>query len=112
MSYTVLSNDGDVIGRNLTLARAADEILSSDSREWEIRQQDDGGYRLWSRQQVANVRWGKTVVMSYAETVEEAKAEIFTAVVNSDWPGHYTAITDHAYDAMLAELAEQEACDE
>ncbi|MGC8534907.1 MAG: hypothetical protein ACP5QR_05165 [Rhizomicrobium sp.] len=192
--YTVLSNTGDVIGRHLTVAQAADEILTDDGREWRIdglpvdlrviEDEDDleetrdgwcvdqraelavgckagrfhapgcgtgymtvwsndraavatngdsvwgiwdsernlftpdndpygsfnpeKGYVLIVRQQVANRPWSRTVVMSYAENLEQAEAKIMREVIRADWPRHPYAITDVSYDEMMAELAAEE----
>lgn len=109
--YTVAKSDGDLIGRHMTLAEAADAILSDDSREYEIRH-DGVEFTLWSRQQVANRGWRKTVVYSFADDRALAEAEIFRKVIEARWDGHPEAITDESYDQMQADLAEQDEQDE
>ena len=105
-TYTVTTHDGDYPRRGLTLAQAADEILSSDGREWEIRLNAYGGYRLWGRQQVANIGWEKLWQRSYAPDRATAEAEIFGEVIYAEWRGHDVAQLDRVYDAMLAEVAD------
>lgn len=105
-TYTVIDYNGDVIARGLSLAEAANEILSTDSREWEIRPINRvglHGWRLWTRQQVAHLPWTPTVVFSLADNQSEAEAEIFAEVVRADWPRHYSAMTDESYNQSLAE---------
>lgn len=67
------------------------------------------GYRLWSRQEVANIKWHSTLVFSLAATQAEAEAEIFDEVIAADWGSYPTVVTDAEYDAMLAEIARREA---
>jgi len=91
-TYTVTSSEGEYPRRNLTVAQAADEILSSDSREWEIRS-DDGVWEIWSRQQVANRGWSKTVIYSVEDALEDAATEMFEKVIahSWEWRGYDTA---------------------
>jgi|GEM_PF-4657625 len=99
LTFTVIAPTGAVIGTNLSAAIAAEEILTYDGREYEIRQEHDGdGYRLWSRDQ--GRPWQKTVVFSLADQRSAAEAEIFHAVLVADWPGHPDAMTDDAYNAI------------
>ena len=100
--FTVVDTDGEPIARNLTAAEAAHIILTDDGREYEIRE-DDGGYELWSRQQVANRPWEATVIFTVADTLEEAEAEIFAAVTSAHWPRHPEAMTDEQFDEIAAE---------
>ena len=102
-TYTVIDTDGEAIARHLTAAEAAHIILVDDGRDYEIRPTNDGGFLLWSRQQVANRPWAKTIVYSFADTLEEAEAEIFAAVIRAHWPRHPTAMTDADFDAIAAE---------
>jgi hypothetical protein len=55
-TYTIIDGEGYVLDRGVSLNEAADAIMTSDSREWEIRQDKDGGFTAWSRQQVASRR--------------------------------------------------------
>jgi len=90
--YTVTNYDGDVVASGLTLSDAAAEVLRTDGREWEVRE-DGEGFRLWSRHQVAGRRWEKTVAFSLCEGRAEAEAEIFAEVIAAEWPRHYVATT-------------------
>jgi len=120
-TFTVIDADGEAIARNLTAADAAHVILTDDGQEYEIRpmfygneadyaetmptqservQDCGGGYELWSRQQVANRLWAKTVVFSLADTLGEAEAEIFASVIRANWSRHPQAMTDAEYDAL------------
>jgi hypothetical protein len=100
--YTVVDIDGEPIARHLTAAEAAHIILTDDGRDYEIRR-DELGCVLWTRQQVANRPWAKTVVFSLADTLAEAEAEIFDAVISADWARHPEAMTDLQFDAIAAE---------
>jgi len=102
LEFTVVDTDGEPIARHLTAAEAAHIILTDDGREYEIRE-DDGGYELWSRQQVANRPWEATVIFTVADTLEEAEAEIFAAVIRASWPRHPEAMTDAQFDEIAAE---------
>jgi hypothetical protein len=101
LKFTVVDTDGEAIARHLTAADAAHIILTDDGREYEIRE-DDGGYELWSRQQVANRPWEATVIFTVADTLEEAEAEIFAAVIRASWPRHPEAMTDEQFDEIAA----------
>ena len=102
LKFTVINTDGEPIARHLTAAEAAHIILSDDGRDYEIRR-DDRGCVLWTRQQVANRPWGKTVLFSVADTLAEAEAEIFAAVISAHWPRHPEAMTDLQFDEIAAE---------
>lgn len=102
-TYTVTDRSGECVRSGLSIADAANEILSSDSRDWDIRPDSDGGFTLWSRQQVASRSWERTAVYSNAANSGDAEREIFQAVVDADWRGHDTAMTDQAYARMIAE---------
>jgi hypothetical protein len=103
MTYTVITQEGENPRSGLTLAQAADEILSSDGRDWEIRF-DNGVWEIWSRQQVANIGWGKTTISSWADTREAAENELFLEVIENsyDWRGHDIAVTDADYFENIA----------
>jgi len=104
ITYTVISQHG-VIDTGLSLRDAAHEVLSSDSREYDVRQDSDGSYTLWSRQQVANLGWSATRFFSCAASLEEAENEIFRAVIAwGRFSGHYEAIPDSDYANMIGEL--------
>jgi hypothetical protein len=109
-TYTVTSAEGENPRTGLSLHDAADEILSSDSREWKIERDEDGMWVIWSRQQVANRGWAKTITSSWEDTQEEAEAEMFAEVIQKSWQwrGHDIAVTDEEYARSWAE-AEAEA---
>jgi folylpolyglutamate synthase/dihydropteroate synthase len=105
-TYTTIDADGYVLERGISLVEAADTIMTSDSREWEIREDENGGFTAWSRQQVANRPWAATVIHSFKADRAEAEAEICEKIVTSmRWPGHCEAMTDAEYDEMMAQVA-------
>jgi hypothetical protein len=105
-TYTIIDGEGEVLDRGVSLSEAADAIMTSDSREWEIRADTDGGFTAWNRQQVANRPWAATAIYSFAATREEAEHEICEKIVIAErWAGHCEAMTDEAYDEMLAQIA-------
>ena len=89
LTYTVTTQEGEYPRHGLSLAQAADEILSSDSREWKILL-NDGVWEIWSRQQVANQGWSATVIYSVEDDREAAETEMFKKVIAQswDWRGH------------------------
>ena len=106
ITYTVIDTNGEAISTGLTTADAAAEVLTSDSQEFDIRAAEDGnGFELWTRQQVANKGWTKTVVYSVKEDLTAAEAEIFAKVIAADWPRHPSVMTDQQYAEMQAEMA-------
>lgn len=106
-TYTILDGEGYVIDRHVSLSGAADYIMTSDSRRWDIREDDDGGFVVWSDQQVANVKWHKIgAIFSIKSDRADAEREICEQIVNSDrWSGHYEAMTDASYDDMMRQVA-------
>ena len=103
LKFTVVDIDGEPIARHLTAAEAAHIILTDDGSDYEIRPTKDGGFLLWTRQQVANKPWTKTNVFSFADTLAEAGDEIFADVISTHWPRHPEAMTDEQFDAIAAE---------
>lgn len=107
--YDILDHEGYLIAESLTVEEAADEIMTSDGREWEIREDKDGGFTAWTRQQVANRPWSATAVYSFAATRAEAEREICQKIVESErWPGHPEAIERDARLAADAQFAREE----
>ena len=105
-TYTILDFDGYVMERGVSLAEAADAIMTSDSREWQIREDKDGGYTVWTRQQVANRPWRATAIWSFEAERAAAEQEICEKIVFAErFAGHYEAMTDAAYDEMMAQVA-------
>lgn len=112
-TYTTIDrSSGEMISTGLTAERAADEILTDDGRDYELRAAEDGeGFDLWSRQQVANRGWTKTRFFSLADSEDAAWAEIAQEVVDTHdayAPGSHgpEVMTDAQYAEMLAQLAE------
>jgi hypothetical protein len=104
MTYTVLRGDGEVIARGLSASDAATEIMTYDGCEIELRRDEDGGYTLWSRQQVANRPWATTRFWSWNTDEDAAWEEIAGKVLATEWPSNYPdAMTDQQYDEMVAQ---------
>ena len=90
--------------------------MEYDGHRYDIRPAADGnGYELWTSQFSRNSTSGgrplvKSVIFSLADDEAIAEAEIFKQVIdNSDWWMGCEVMTDAAYDAMMAELATEEA---
>lgn len=104
-TFTVVDlNSGEKIGGGLTAADAAHIVLTDDSREYEIRADEDGGFSLWSRQQVANKGWTRTGIFSIKDDRTEAEAEIFDKVITADWRRYPEVMTDQQYSEMMADF--------
>lgn len=109
-TYTVIDhNSGEPLDRHLTAAEAAHIILTDDGRDYDIRPDEDSGWALWARQQVANRGWERTVVYSIDDDRERAEAEIWQKVIDARWPRHPEAMTDDQYARMLTSLSDIEA---
>ena len=103
--YDVVDHDGELVAESLTAAEAAHEILTSDGREYDIRNAEDG-YVVWSRQQVANRPWARTTITSIKSDRAEAEADIFAQVVAAErWNGHPEAVERGARIQAAAQLA-------
>lgn len=108
MLYAVVDQSGDLIARDLTTEQAAHEILTVDGQEYEMRRDPEGYWSLWTRQQVANRPWTCTLLGSWGQTEDDAKAEVFAdALRQADGGRHWMAeaIPQDEYDAMMARLA-------
>lgn len=110
IKFTVVDTDFEPIARHLSAAEAAHIILTADGRDYAIRPTGDGGFVLWTRQQVANRLWAEPLLFSggrrvcfFADTLAEAEAEIFAAVIRARWPRHPEAMTDAEFDEIAAE---------
>lgn len=112
--YTVARSDGDQREYNLTLAEAARAILQHDGGNYEIRRRpigrmsvDGEGFDLWTRQQVANIPWRKTIFYSPLTDYDAAEADIFQRVIaasgRADWRG-LVAEEQSSYRAMLERM--------
>jgi len=107
-SYTVIDrSSGEMIDTGLSAADAARIVLTADSQEYSIREDADGGFTLWSRQQVANKGWSKTVIWSIATDRAEAEADIFMKVIAADWRGAPEVVTDEQYAEMIAAVGDE-----
>lgn len=108
MKYAVFKSNGDLIDTELTAAKAAKEILTHDGQDYEIRPSADSpGFDLWSRQQVANVKWHKTSLFSLELDEKKAETAIFEKVValSGNWRGQPFAMTMESYNQMQADAA-------
>lgn len=112
-TYTILTGEGEMIDTGLSLADAAHEVLASDGRGYEVRElapNRDGspsGFALWSMDRNRLHAWEETRFSSINTDLDAAKREIFGAIVSAErFRGHCEAVTDEAYAAMLASLAE------
>lgn len=103
-TYTFIDGDNAITG--LTMIEAARELLSADSAEYEIRIDPRGGYRLWTRKQVANKPWTQTIIFSLEDSEAAAEEEIARLVIGSGaWEtGNIHVLTDDEYAELQAEL--------
>lgn len=112
--YTI-HHGGENATSGLSAADAAGEILTADGQDYEIRREPDC-WRLWQRQEVANVKWHAVSVRSFEETEEAAEADIFQQIVerclHGLWDRYTEIMTDADYNAMLVQLAADEVADE
>ena len=112
-TYTVIDTTGDIIKRHLSVEDAAHEILTHDGHGYEFRQCVDEGWRLWvtpfSRNSPVGGKPLTPLFWSSHDDLEKARAELFQRVIAETWRRYPEAVTDDAYDAMIAELAMQEA---
>lgn len=118
-TYTLIDKaSGEAIDAGLTAEDAAHAVLTEDGRSYEIRR-DPGapdpflGYYfcVWSRHQVANRPWQRTLYGTWADSEEEAWAEIahyIAETYDAHAPGAHgpEVMTDAAYARMVAELEE------
>lgn len=99
-TYTVINSfSGDVIDSGLSAEMAAHVVLTDDGGEYEVREDERGGWSLWTRKQVANRGWSRTLVGSAESDRDAAEADIWLQVIRADWPRHPTVMTDASYQA-------------
>ncbi len=111
MTYTVCrADDGDNAHSGLSLEEAADEMLSYDGRDWELRR-DGEGWRIWNTYQNHARPWVSTRFYSAEENEAKARAELLAEVVG-DKINRHLAMTDADYEAMMARIAAENAEDE
>lgn len=114
--YTI--RDGETVARNLTAEEAAAWLLNDDGADYEIRAGEECSgvlagerfWELWTRKQVANRPWGRTVIHAIAPDEETGTTKIMDEVLRS---GHWerdelSCFTNQGYDEMVAELAADE----
>lgn len=109
--YTVLTPAGDQLGRHLTPAQAANEIMTYDGHEFSIEPEPAGGWRLLttahSRNSTAYCGLSPSVIFSLATDRPTGEAEIFAAVMeHAEWWRGCDVMSDAAYDEMRAEADE------
>lgn len=116
-TYTVFTNSNatEIIGRHMSAEQAMDELLSHDGYAWQIRRENDGeGWRLWHSDGSANSTRGarhmvKTVAFSLKDNEAAATREIAEQVCRAGWRRLPDCMTDDDYDAMMAQIAADEA---
>lgn len=115
-TYTVFqANDSSIFTSGLSLADAANTVLTDDGFEWEIRPDADGeGFRLWasnaSRNSTAYKGLRQSTTWSLASDRETAETEIFGKVIATG-PGRSNGmevVTDERFAAMLAEIDDED----
>ena len=93
-TYTVLSAQGEVLFTGLSLRDAAFEMLTSDGRDFEIRE-ENGMFFLWARQECAGRPWHRMLFVSASDDRAEAEDEIFRDVIEHyPMPGYYQVIEE------------------
>ena len=106
-AYTVYNPSGGMEAETgMSLADAANKMLTYDGHEWEIRE-EDGAFNLYTSQFSRNSPCGggdlvDTVISSYAADRAVAETEIFERVISEDW-WHLECATDAEYLAMHVE---------
>ena len=109
--YTVYHpTTGTEYGRGLTALQAMRAILTHDGYAYKFVRRRDGRLELWHSDGSCNSPRGaghftRTVAVSHAPGLE-GQREIAMQVIQADWPGLPEAMSDAAYDAMIAEAAE------
>ena len=109
--YTVLDSNGSVLDRHCTVAEAAHTVMIEDGHEYEIREGEYKGVRmfeLWTSQFSRNSGCynglTKSVIFSLNPDRKTAEAEIYREVIKTAvWWKHCNVQSDEDYDAMLAE---------
>lgn len=102
-TYTVADSNYNVIRRGLELQQAADEILTYDSRGYEVRPEEDGtSFGLWISGPHSS-RMEPTTVFGFSSDRATAEAEIYRKVVGDAGYWGCVCATDEAWDAFQAE---------
>lgn len=115
-TYTI--RDGETVARGLTTEEAAAWLLNHDGADYEVRAGEECSgvlagerfWELWTRKQVANKPWGRTVVHAIASNEEDGTARIMEEVLRSGhWEGdNLSCFTDQDYDKMMLKLDVEE----
>lgn len=112
-TYTI--SDHGQITNGLSAVDAADILLTDDGYEYEMRQDADGGYTLYTLPYSRNSSLGgRPMVRSVIYTLETdedlAARDIAEAVIRSGhWEkGELNCMTDEAHATMMAELAAEQ----
>jgi hypothetical protein len=102
-TYTVIDQcSGEKIYGGLTAEDAAHIVLTDDGWDFDIREDEGGGFTLWRRRQVVDRDWRATAIWSFETDRAAAEAEIFEKVINTRWPRHPEVVTDERYEEQLA----------
>ena len=102
--FALLNNNGEA-KTNLTTEEAAKIVLYDDGRDYEIRPDDDFGFRLWIRKQVANIDWYRSAIYSINDDAIEAETDIFRQVIAECNPlsrGYFWPMPMADYEEMSA----------
>jgi hypothetical protein len=99
-TYTVIDHRSGEEESGLTVDEAAHIVLTNDGQEYEIREDEDGGFTLWSRHKAANQGWSQTCIFSIETDRAAAEADIFEKVVAAKWRGHPEVMTDEEYNSI------------
>lgn len=108
-TYTI--SDHGEITTGLSAVDAAEILLTHDGYEYEMRQDADGGYTLYTSPHSRNSTLGgrpmtRSVIYTLETDEELAARDIAEAVIRSGrWEkGELSCRTDEAHAAMMAEL--------
>ena len=101
-TYTVLDRHGNVQSDGESLEGAALIVLEYDCHQYEIRNEGDNGFNLWTSQRGGggNVPMTKSVIYSLETDEALATAEIYHKVIqNAEWWDNQSVVTDADYYA-------------
>ena len=98
--YIVRDANGLIVEAGISRLEAGRCILQYDSQQYEIRRDEDGGWALWIRKQVANKPWTMTYEWSFAGSEDEAEAEFVELVIAAGWDG-LEVLTLEEYEAEI-----------
>jgi hypothetical protein len=110
-TYTVYNPSGGMEAESgMSLADAANKMLTYDGHEWEIRE-EGGAFNLYTSQFSRCSPCGggdltPSVIYSYASNRDAAETEIFERVTVEDW-WHLECATDAEYARWRADATEE-----